>query len=111
VPESTSIDTKELKIQAFEINERLETTQHDLFMKVDVIHKCYQDVDLALKDIYMKEREARSARYKFQEAIILAQKDNVPDFPRLSPSEQIKSDMVVKVWETNLVERKNYPWR
>jgi hypothetical protein len=80
--------------------------QQDLFMKVDAIQKCYQAVDLALKDVYIKEREARSARAKFQEAIILAQKDNVPDFPRLSPSEQIRGDMALKVWETNLAERK-----
>jgi hypothetical protein len=52
--------------------------QQDLFMKVDAIQKCYQAVDLTLKDIYIKEGEARSARAKFQEAIILAQKDNVP---------------------------------
>jgi hypothetical protein len=75
-------------------------------MKVDAIQKCYQVVDLALKDVYIKEREAHSARAKFQEAIILAQKDNVPNFPRLSPSEQIRGDMALKVWEMNLAESK-----
>ena len=33
-------------------------------------------------------------------------KDNVYDFPELSPSEQLRGDMALKVWETNLVERK-----
>jgi hypothetical protein len=33
-------------------------------------------------------------------------KDNVPDFPLLSPSEQLRGDMALKFWETNLVERK-----
>jgi hypothetical protein len=36
----------------------------------------------------------------------LVQKDNVPDFPLLSPSEQLRGDMALKVWETNLAERK-----
>jgi len=67
-------------------------------------------IDLALKDIYVKEGEARSARANFQAAIILEQKDNVPDFPRLSPSEQIKGDMALKVWEFFLVESKILSW-
>jgi hypothetical protein len=75
-------------------------------MKVDAIQKCYQVVDLALKDIYIKEREALSTQDMFQEAIILAQKDNVPHFPWLSPSEQIIGDMALKVWEMNLAESK-----
>jgi hypothetical protein len=56
-------------------------------MKVDVIQKSYQAVDLALKDIYIKERESWSARARFQEAIILAHRANAPHFPLLSPSE------------------------
>jgi hypothetical protein len=106
VTEGVSIDIPAFQIQALEINEKLEMARQDLFMKVDAIQKCYQAVDLALKDVYIKEREARLARAKFQEAIILAQKDNIPDFPRLSPSEQIRGDMALKVWETNLAERK-----
>jgi hypothetical protein len=34
------------------------------------------------------------------------QKEKVPDFPLLSPSEQLRGDMALKVWETNLAERK-----
>jgi hypothetical protein len=106
--EGTSIDISTFQTQALEINEKLEVAQQDLFLKVDAIQKCYQAVDLSLKDIYVKEREARSARAKFQEAIILVQKDNVPDFPLLSPSEQLRGDMALKVWETNLAERKRF---
>jgi hypothetical protein len=36
----------------------------------------------------------------------VAQKDNIHDFPLLSPSEQIRGDMALKVWEINLAERK-----
>jgi hypothetical protein len=108
--EGTSVEISSFQTQALEVNEKLEMAQQDLFMKVDAIQKCYQAVDLALKDIYIKEGEARSARAKFQEAIILAQKDNVPNFPRLSPSEQIRGDLALKVWETNLAESKRLAW-
>jgi hypothetical protein len=66
--EGTTIEISTFRSQALEVNEKLETTQQDLFMKVDAIQKYYQVVDLTLKDICIKEREARSARVKFQEA-------------------------------------------
>jgi hypothetical protein len=73
-------------------------------MKVDVVQKCYQVVDLALKYIYIKERESCSARFKFQEVVLLVPKDDVSDVHRLSLSEQIRGDMALKAWETNLAE-------
>ena len=63
--EGTSIDILDYQNQALEINEKLEIAQHDLFSKVDAIQKCYQIVELSLKNIYIKEKEALSARYKF----------------------------------------------
>ena len=36
----------------------------------------------------------------------MVHKYNVLDFPLLSPSEQLRGDMALKLWETNLAERK-----
>jgi len=36
----------------------MEVSQQELYQKVDAIQKCYQVVDLSLKDIYVKEKEA-----------------------------------------------------
>jgi hypothetical protein len=63
--EGTSIDISSFQTQALEINKKLEMAQQDLFIKVDVIQKSYQAIDLALKDVYIKEREALLARAKF----------------------------------------------
>jgi hypothetical protein len=52
--EGTSVEISSFQTQALEVNEKLEISQQDLFMKVDAIQKCYQEVDLALKDIYIK---------------------------------------------------------
>ena len=85
--EGTSIEISAFQTQALEINERLEIAQQDLFLKVDSIQRWYQEIELSLKDIYVKEREAHSAWVRFQEAIILVHKDIVPDFTLLSPFE------------------------
>jgi len=55
------MDILAFQTQAREINEKMEISQRDLFLKVDAIQKCYQAIDLSLKEIYIKEREARSA--------------------------------------------------
>jgi hypothetical protein len=104
--EGTTIDISAFRTQASEINEKLEVSQQELYLKVDAIQKCYQAVDLSLKDIYVKEKEACSARSKFQEVLILMQKANAPDFPLLSYSEQVRGEMALKAWETNLGEGK-----
>jgi hypothetical protein len=62
--------------------------------------------DLSLNNIYIKEREATATRAKFQEAILIATKDEVAEVPRLSLSEQTRGDIILKTWETNLAERK-----
>jgi hypothetical protein len=36
------------------------------------------------------------------------QKDNILDFPLLSPSKQLRGDMALKVWETNMAETKRF---
>jgi hypothetical protein len=73
---------------------------------VEAIQNCYRVVDLSLKNIYIKERESRSTRAKFQEDILLVPKDDVSDVPRLSLSEKTRGDIILKAWETNMVERK-----
>jgi hypothetical protein len=108
--EGTTVEILSFQTQTLEENEKQKMVQQDLFMKVDAIQKCYQAIDLSLKDIYIKEGESRSTRAKFQEAIILTQKDNVPEFPWLSPSKQIRGDLALKVWDKNLTERKRLAW-
>jgi hypothetical protein len=108
--EGTSLDILALQTQAMEINEKLENAHQDLFMKVEAIQNYYQTIDISLKDIYNKEREAHSSRVKFQEAVLLVPKDDVSEVPRLSLSEQIRGDITLKSWETNLAERKRLAW-
>ena len=75
-------------------------------MKVETIHSFYQPIDLSLKDIYIKEREACSARVKFQEVVLLVPKDDVSDVPRHSLSKQIRGDITLNALEKNLEKSK-----
>jgi hypothetical protein len=59
--EGTTIDISSFRSQLLEVNENLEIAQQYLFRKVNVVQKYYHAVDLALKDICIKERESHSA--------------------------------------------------
>jgi hypothetical protein len=73
---------------------------------VEAIQNCYQVVDLSLNSIYIKEREATTSQDKFQEVVLLKPKYDVPEVPRLSLSKKTRGNIILKVWETNLAERK-----
>ena len=49
-----------------------------------------------------KEREAKEARNSFQKIITSLQKEEAGKSQRLSISEQLKGDVMTKVWETKL---------
>jgi hypothetical protein len=84
--EGTIVDMEAFQAQALELHEKLESTQQDPFTKVEAIQNCYWVVDLSLNNIYIKEREARATRDKFQKAIFLVPKDYVSTTPQLSLS-------------------------
>jgi hypothetical protein len=84
--EGTTIDMAAFQAQALEVHEKPESTQQDPFTKVEAIQNCYWVVDLSLNNIYIKEREARATRDKFQKAIFLVPKDYVSTAPQLSLS-------------------------
>jgi hypothetical protein len=72
--EGTTVEMETFQAQALEVHEKLESSQQDIFTKMEAIQNCYRVSDLSLNNIYIKEREAHSARSKFQEAILLGPK-------------------------------------
>ena len=73
---------------------------------MDTIQKYYKAINNSLESIYEKENDVCVARYKFQEFIVCRKKTNIPGLAPFSQSEQVKVEMALKVWETNLQERK-----
>jgi hypothetical protein len=96
--ENTTIDVTSFKAQKFEINEKLEAIQQDLYQKVDTIQKHYQSINNSLKNIYEKQKDSCVARSKFQEFIIWRQKSNISVLTPFSQYEQVKGEMAFNVW-------------
>ena len=84
--EGTIVYMATFQAQALEVHEKLESTQQYPFTKVEAIQNYYWVVDLSLNNIYIKEREARATRDKFQKDIFLVTKDYVSTTPQLSLS-------------------------
>jgi hypothetical protein len=61
-------------------------------------------INNSLNNIHEKEKESYTTRSKFQEFIVWRQKINVPGIAPFSRYEQIKGEMDLKFWETNLEE-------
>jgi hypothetical protein len=75
--ENTTVDMAVFQAQALEVHEKLESTQQNLFTKVEAVQNYYRVVDHSLNNIYIKEREAIAARATFQEAFVSSTKEEV----------------------------------
>jgi hypothetical protein len=94
--ENIAVEMANFQAQALEVHENIESTQLDIFTKVEAIQNCYRVAYLSLNSIYIKEREDTIAWAKFQEDLLLKPKDDVPETPQLSLSEQTRGDIILK---------------
>jgi hypothetical protein len=63
-------------------------------------------VDQSLNIIFLKEREAITARATFQEAVVSSTREEVAMISRLSLSKKTRGDIILKTWEANIDESK-----
>ena len=56
--------------------------------------------------MFQKERETKAARTTFQKAVDFSSKEEIGKTHKLSISEQVKGDIMIKVWETKLAKYK-----
>ena len=59
-----------------------------------------------MEKVVQKEREAKAARNSFQKVLTSLQKEEIGKNQKLSISEQVKGDIMIKVWESKLAEYK-----
>jgi hypothetical protein len=59
-----------------------------------------------MEKVVQKEREAKAARNSFQKVITSLQKEEIGKAQKLPISEQVKGDILIKVWESKLAEYK-----
>ena len=75
-----------------------------MFSKVEIIQNRFQDVSQSLENISFKEKEATVAQAAFKKVVIFSAKEEVPITPKLIFIENIRGDIMLKVWEANISE-------
>jgi hypothetical protein len=77
-----------------------------LLAKVGTIQNHFQMIDQGLESIYLREKEAGEARVAFQDVVIAKMKIEMVGSSKLSIAEQTRGDILLKVWEQNISERR-----
>jgi hypothetical protein len=100
------IEIDQFKTKASEIYTNIEEEQQKVFCNLEIIQNYYQESKRSMDKAVLKEREAKAARNSFQRIITSLQKEETGKSQKLSISEQLKGDVMIKVWETKLEEYK-----
>jgi len=77
-----------------------------VFLNLEVVQNYFQETNKSLEDVFQKEREAKAARTTFQKAVSFSSKEEVGKIHKLSIYEQVKGDIILKMWGANLAEYK-----
>ena len=100
------IDLKFFQDQSLEIHTKIEAEQQRVISEVEIIQNYFQEVDNSFDNFIFKEKEAKAARVTFQRAVVFSENEEVSKTPKLFVTEHIKGDIMLKVWETNIAEKK-----
>jgi hypothetical protein len=100
------IEIEHFKTRASEIYANIEEEQQKIFCNLEIILNYFQESNRSMEKIVQKEREAKAARNSFPKIITSLQKEETGKTQKLSISEQLKGDIMIKVWETKLEEYK-----
>ena len=88
------------------IHLKIEEEQEKVFLNMEVVHNYFQETNKSLENVLQKKREGKAARTTFQKAVALSTKEEVGRIRKLSILEQVKGDVILKVWEAYLAEYK-----
>jgi hypothetical protein len=102
--EGQVVNIKSFQAQALEVHEKLQVEQQNMLSKIETIQNYFLEISHSLDNIAFKEKEATTARAAFQKAVAFSAREEVPTIPKLTVEEQIRGDIILKTWETNIVE-------
>jgi hypothetical protein len=100
------IDLKVFQDQSLEIHTKIEVEQQKVISQVEIIQNYFQETSNSFDNIIFKEKEAKAARATFQKAVVCSENKEVSRILKLSVTEQIRCDIMLKVWENNIAEYK-----
>jgi hypothetical protein len=96
------IGIDQFKTKASEIYDNIKEEQPKVFYNLEIIHSYFQESKRSMDEVGQKEMEAKAVRNSFQKMITALQNEEIGKSQKLSISEQLKGDAMIKVWETNL---------
>jgi hypothetical protein len=113
------IDLKAFQAQSLEVHSKIEIEQRKLISKIEIIQNYFLEVDNAfeniilrekeakeVENIILREKEAKAMRITLQKEIIYSTGEEVPKTTKVSATAQIRGDIMLKLWETNIIESK-----
>jgi hypothetical protein len=77
-----------------------------LISKIEIIQSYFQEADNAFDNIILKEKEAKATRVTLQKEIIYSASEETSKTTKISTTEKIRGDIMLKLWETNITENK-----
>jgi len=96
------IEMEHFKTKSSKIYANIEEEQQKIFCNLEFIQNYFQESKRSMEKVVQKEKEAKAARNSFQKIITSLQKEENGKSQKLSISEQLKGDVMIKVWETKL---------
>jgi hypothetical protein len=89
-----------------EAHTRIEAGQQELTSRIEIIHNYFQEVRKSLDNIILLEKEAKDENNTFQKAVACSGNREMLKYLKLSITEQIRGDIMLKAWEMNIAENK-----
>jgi hypothetical protein len=96
------IELDQFKIKAIEIYANIQQEQQRVFSNLKAIQNYFHESKKFLDVAVLKEIEAKAVRDSFQRVLSALQEEEIRQSQKLSISEQLKGDVMLKVWETKL---------
>jgi hypothetical protein len=96
------IEVDYFKAKAFEMYIDIQQEQQRAFCDLEIIQKYFNESRKSLDMTVLKEIEAKAVRDSFQRVLSALQEEEIRQSQKLSISEQLKGDVMLKVWETKL---------
>ena len=88
------------------MHSKIEVEQQKLISKIEIVQNYFQEVDNSFDNIILREKEAKEERVTLQKEIIYSTSEETSKTTKISATEKIRGDIMLKLWETNITENK-----
>jgi hypothetical protein len=102
--EGQLVNITTFQAQALEVHEKLQGEKQNMLSKIEIVQNYFLGIIHSLDNIDFKEKETTAGRASFQKEVVFSAREEVPSIPKLTVEEQIRGDIILKTWQTNIVK-------